>query len=306
MHERRSLEIAWENFEEEIAPWLPESGERRKVLQKIASLAADLSTLAQSVHQDPFLKNAAQRYFGLDPLKISALNLAHSLEEDEYRFLHLYLQLTHRLILANIMRLRVVPIGSKKLQTQFMAQELAHYPAALELMEGLEADLREEQAELQAKVNRLRSEYEMFLFVESSHEASRSFGAKSPNIRAHHSSWVAFAQLLTGLAVHVHEEQKAALIKKSRRIEAKRDALFESCAELFTKVAQSGDAKKIHRQLATNLAEIKKLESEIETTLSELSVPGLHDYASFIMKKNPEGSKTSEPNNISQRTGDKT
>ena len=306
MHERRSLEIAWETFEEEIAPWLPQNGDRHKALQKIASLSAELTVIMQSVQEDPFLKNSALRYFGLHPLKISALNLAHSLQADEHHFLSLYLQLTHRLILTNILRLRLMPHGSKKLHTQFSAQELAYFPAALELMEALEKDLEEEHTELQAKVDQLRREYEMFLFVESSHEASRSFGAKTPDILAHHTSWVAFAQLLTGVAVHVHEEQKAGLIRKSRRIEAKRDALFESCAELFAKASQPGDAKKIYRKLSTHLAEIKKLEVEIETTLAELSVPGLHDYASFIMKKNPDGSKTSELNNISQRTGGKT
>lgn len=306
MNERRSLEIAWENFVKELAPYLPENAQRKKVLERIVDISLELSAIKQSLKKDPYLKNAAQRYFGLDPLKISALNLAFRLESDELRFLNLYLQLTHKLILANILRLRIIPQSPKKLQTLFSAQELAHYPAAQEMMNGLEQDLLEERRELEHRVSELRTEYEMHLFVESSHEAARSFGATVPNIRQHHSSWVAFAQFLTGLAVHVHESQKAALIHKSHRIAAKRETLFESCAELFAKAALGRDDKKVRRQLRNNLAEIKKLEAEIEATLGELSVPGIHDYASFIMKKTPDGSKTFELNNISQSTGEKT
>lgn len=304
MNERRSLEIAWDGFMSELSPYLPEAP-RRKTLEKIVDVSLEISAIKESLKKDPFLKNAAQRYFGLDPLKISALNLAFRLESDELRFINQYLQLTHQLILANILRMRIIPQASKKFQTLFSPSELAHYPAAQDMMNGIEKDLLEEARELEQRVNELRTKYELHLFEESSHEASRSFGATSPNIRQHHSSWVAFAQLLTGLAVQVHESQKSALVAKAHKISARRETLFESCAELFAKASVPGHDKKVKRQLRNNLAEIKKLEKEIETTLQELSVPGIHDYASFIMKKTPDESKTSELN-ISQSTGEKT
>lgn len=310
MHERRTLEMAFENFESEIANFLPKDSDRRKVMAKIVELSLELHSIKLSIEKDPFLKNAATRYFGLDPLKISALNLAHALESDEERFLRLQFDLTYKLILVNVIRLRVSPQTTRKLQSHFTGQELAHYPAARELMEHLEKDLVTDNAELQQTISALREEYEQYLFVESAHEAARSFGASSPNVRAHHSSWVAFSQFLTGLAVHVHEAEKAELIKKSRRIEAKREALFQSCAELLAKAAAGKDAKRIRRQLSVNLTEIKKVEAEIETALRELSVPGLHDYTSFIMKKDPDPSTTFELNKLSQSqsqsTGDKT
>ncbi|RYZ69265.1 MAG: hypothetical protein EOP09_07990 [Proteobacteria bacterium] len=173
-------------------------------------------------------------------------------------------------------------------------------------MQNLEVELLQENAELQEVVKGLRKEYELFLFVESSHQAARSFGTQTPNIREHHPSWVAFAQFLTGLAVHVHESEKAELIRQSHKIEAKRAALFESCSELFAESVSVKNAKKIKRQLRSNLTEIKKLEAEIEGIVSQLSVPGLHDYASFIMKKDLNQSTTFERNNISQSTGEKT
>ncbi len=302
----RSLEIAFETFAEDIAPYLPSSGDKRKALQKIAEVSLELLSIKQSLPMDPFLKNAAQRYFGLDPLKITGLNLAAGLEVDEHRFASLYLQLTHNLILANILRLRVAPGATRKLQTHFSPAELAHFPAAKLLMENLEVEMERENGELQEVVSELRKEYELFLFVESSHEAARSFGAQTPNIREHHPSWVAFAQFLTGLAVHVHESEKAELIRQSHKIEAKRSALFESCSQLFSEYVSGKNAKKIKRQLRSNLTEIKKLEVEIEGIVSQLSVPGLHDYASFIMKKDLNQSTTFERNNISQSTGEKT
>lgn len=302
----RFLEISFENFAEEIKPLLPKQPARRKAFQTIIELTLELTEMKKSLLKDPFLKNAAQRYFGLDPLKISALNLAHSLEADEVRFFTLYIELTHHLILATVMRLRVQPGASRKFHTLFTPSELAHIPAAQILMDNLERELTAEHIELQEAVTELRKEYELFLFAQSSHEAARSFGAMAPNVPAHHPSWVAFAQFLTGLAVHVHESEKALLIEQSHKIEAKREALFASCSELFAKAGEAKESRKICRQLRSNLAEIQRLEAEIEAIVSQLSVPGLHDYASFIMKKNSEQSTTFELNNISQSTGDKT
>jgi hypothetical protein len=306
MNPRITLEEEWTAWENELKQYEPRSSERRKALHKIAEIWSQLVETSQRLQADPLAKDPGQRYFGLDPLKISALNMALAIETDESTFLSLYLRMTHSLILSNIMRLRVLPSGSKKLQTQFHTLELVNFPKAKMHFEELERDLWKTRVKIQNEIADLREEYEMFVFTESSYEAARSFGTSKPDIQNHRSSWLAFSKFLTGVAVQIQAEHRAMLIKKSNRISAQREAIFENCAELLARKGEGKDAKKVQRHLRHNLTEIKRLENEIEATLSELSIPGLGDNVSLLVKKKPEQATTFQLIKNSQSTGDKT
>ncbi len=306
MRDTRTLEIALETLEEELMAQLPKDPEIRRLYLKIAEISRDLNDIKMKMENDPFLKEAGFHYFGLDPLKISGLNLSYAIEADEHRFLFLYLKLSYNLILANLLRHRIVPKAKAELQIHFTQDELLHYAAAAEMMQGIEEELRLEAEELKEEEKEHRKNYESFLFVQSSHEAAKSFGAYRPDIKNHHPSWKAFSQLLTSLAVKIHESESQDFIIKCRKMNARREAIFENCAELFAQINAGEDGKKIYRQLSSHLSDIQKLETEIETTLSGLAVPGLHDYASFIMKKNRDEGTTFELNPISPKTGEKT
>lgn len=302
---KHDLETQWEAWELELKDYQPSSPERRKASHKIAEIWAQLVESSQRLQQDLLSKDPGQRYFGLDPLKISALNMALAIETDEHTFLSLYLKLTHNLILSNIMRLRILPNANRKMQAQFQAAELSSFPMARAHFDEQEQDLWKARIKLQNDIADLREDYELFVFAESSYEAARSFGTQKPDIQ-NHRAWQAFSQLLTGVALHIHEEHKAQLIKRSRRIQTQRDALFENCAQLLARRSEGKDAKKVRRQLRHNLSEIKRLEQAIESTLSELSVPGLGDQASLLVKKKPGEATTFQLNKLSQSNGDKT
>ncbi|MBC7530503.1 MAG: hypothetical protein H7318_02930 [Oligoflexus sp.] len=306
MTQKQDLEVQWNQWELELTDYQPSSPERRKASNKIAEIWAELVETSQRLQQDPIAKDPGQRFFGLDPLKISALNMALAIETDEHSFLNLYLKLTHNLILSNIMRLRILPSGSRKMQAQFQAAELSSFPMAHLYFEEQERDLWKARIKMQNDIAELREEYELFVFAESSYEAARSFGAQKPDIQNHRVSWQAFSQLLTGVSLQIHDEQKNFLIKRSKRIQSQREALFEDCAQLLARKGEGMDVKKVRRQLRHNLSEIKRLEQEIEITMRELSVPGLGNQASLLVKKKPGEATTTQLNKLSQSTGDKT
>ncbi len=303
---RQSLEVQWNAWELELKDFEPISPERRRALFKIAGIWAQLATLSEDLQKDYLSNDKGLRYLGLNALKIAALNRVQKIEGDEVSYMHLCLQLTHNLILTNILRLRLHPGAHQKLKTQFQPEEISLYLSAKELFTKQEKDLWADRNALQKAIADLKEEYEMFVFTESSYEAARSFGTKKPDIESHRSSWNAFSQLLTSMALSIHEEQRGEFIKRCGRINAQREQLFESCRRLLEKQAAGKDVKRVQRQLRHNVLEITRLEKEINTALSELSVPGLGDQVSLRVKINPEQVTTFQRIKLSQTTGDKT
>ncbi|MBC7658294.1 MAG: hypothetical protein H7249_01150 [Chitinophagaceae bacterium] len=307
MNSKTALEELWTTWEKEVKDLEPFSIERKKAVSRITELWTDLGYISQRLERIPAVRDPSQRYFGLDPLKISALNIAQNIENDEFNLITLYFQHTHNLILSNILRLRVLPEAARKTQLLqfFTTADIASLGKAQYHLDHEEQALWQARAKMQIEIGELREAYGHFLFEESSYEAARSF---STDVAAGTSrqAWVAFSQLLTGMSLHIHDENKAFVVKKSSRIEAQRESLFESCALLLAKKADGKDAKRMRRQLRQNLTDLKRLESEIESTLSELSNPASSDPASLVVKKNAEQATTFQLTKISQSTGDKT
>jgi len=308
MDNKHSLEAQWNVWELEVKEFEPISADRRKALFKIAAIWDDLAILTHEVQRDHLANDKGLRYLGLNALKIAALNMAQKIEADEVSYFNLTLQLTHNLILTNILRLRIFPNAPHKLRSQFQATELGVFLTAKTHFEKQEKDLWEERQRLQDEIAALRDDYEMFVFTESSFEAARSFGAQRPDVQSHRSSWNAFSKLLTGMALQIREEHRPHLIKRCAKIQAQREALFENCSLLLARREKENgkDVKRVQRQLRHNLAEIKRLEKEIELTLTELSIPGIGDQASLVVKKSPEQATTFQLIKLNQSTGDKT
>ncbi len=302
-----NLEAEWHEWDETIKQFREGTPERIALIEGITALWIEIAELTKTFQKEINVKDPAVRYYGLDPLKITALKVTQDIETGEIAFVSDYLQLAHGLILGNIIKHRLFGVPIKELQTSFSPAELTHFAQTIEHLKTQQETLEATKKDLNEEIRELRQEYEEFLFAESSHEAARSFGSETPNIGHDRHSWDAFAQFLTSVSLKLREEHKPAFVKRCRKIEAKRQALFESSAGLLAKLdAPIKDARRVQKQLQANLTEIKRLEEEIEATIAELDVPGLGDQSAFVVKKTPEQATTFGPNKTRQNTGDKT
>ncbi|WP_141731201.1 hypothetical protein [Oligoflexus tunisiensis] len=141
-------------------------------------------------------------------------------------------------------------------------------------LEQTEITLQEELAELKRQETELRQQYQRFQFEESNRLAAQSFASSQRSLSSQRPTFEAFSRLLRTLAVHVSHSRGQ--VKKIQHLAVnftkRSQTLMEECSALLRQdpTANTSQKRRDLRLMQQNLAEMKRLECEIETTLSTL------------------------------------
>lgn len=141
-------------------------------------------------------------------------------------------------------------------------------------LEQTEATLQEDIRQLQKQEARLRQQYQRFQFEESNRLAAQSFATFNRPLASQKPTFDAFGRLLRTLAVHMSHSRGQ--VKKIQQLAVnftkRSQTLMEECSALLRQDPQANTSQKRRdlRLMQQNLTEMKRLESEIETTLSAL------------------------------------
>jgi hypothetical protein len=142
-------------------------------------------------------------------------------------------------------------------------------------LEQTEISLQEDLAELKRQEAELRQQYQRFQFEESNRVAAQSFAGPQRSISSQRPTFEAFGRLLRTLAVHVSHSRGQ--VKKIQHLAVnftkRSQTLMEECSALLRQdpTANTSQKRRDLRLMQQNLAEMKRLECEIETTLSTLT-----------------------------------
>lgn len=155
-------------------------------------------------------------------------------------------------------------------------------------LEQTEITLVEDLEELKRQESKLRQQYQRFQFEESNRLAAQSFASFSRSMASQRPTFEAFSRLLRTLGVHMsHSRGQAKKIQQLTVNFTKRSqTLMEECSALLRQdpTANTSQKRRDLRLMQQNLAEMKRLEMEIETTLSALS-PGPRNGPVLRLKK---------------------
>jgi hypothetical protein len=141
-------------------------------------------------------------------------------------------------------------------------------------MEQTEVNLQDELRVLHKQEAKLRQQYERFQFEESNRLAAQSFATFNRPLTSQRPTFDAFVRLLRTLAVHMSHSRGQ--VKKIQQLAVnftkRSQILMEECSGLLRQDPQANTSQKRRnlRLMQQNLTEMKRLESEIETTLSAL------------------------------------
>ncbi|MDQ3235001.1 MAG: hypothetical protein M3Q07_24600 [Pseudobdellovibrionaceae bacterium] len=141
-------------------------------------------------------------------------------------------------------------------------------------LEQTEITLKEDLQALQKQEAQLRQQYQRFQFEESNRQAAQSFATSHRTIAGQRPTFDAFGRFLRTLSVHMSHSRGQ--VKKIQQLAVnftkRSQTLMEECSALLRQdpLANTSQKRRDLRLMQQNLAEMKRLESEIETTLSVL------------------------------------
>ena len=155
-------------------------------------------------------------------------------------------------------------------------------------LEQTEITLQEDLDELKRQESKLRQQYQRFQFEESNRLAAQSFANFSRSMASQRPTFEAFSRLLRTLSVHVsHSRGQTKKIQHLAVNFTKRSqSLMEECSALLRQdpTANTSQKRRDLRLMQQNLTEMKRLETEIETTLTALAPVPQHGPALRLKK----------------------
>lgn len=212
---------------------------------------------------------------------------------DEFRFR--YVDYLDKLLWLNLLRGRL--LGRKNhFRLDMTDEDIQQVLQKKQSLEKTEHVLKEELKTLQNQELRMRSQYERFQFELANREAAQSFGPMTHTISQQKPTFEAFGRLLRTLAVHMSHSRPQ--VKKIQQLTVnftkRSQILMEHCSSLLRQDPSSYGAPKNRntRLIHESLLEIKRLEDEIETTLSALS-PETRAHRPVLRVKNSSSSASS-------------
>jgi cell division septum initiation protein DivIVA len=155
-------------------------------------------------------------------------------------------------------------------------------------LEQTEITLQEELKELQTQETKLRQQYQRFQFEESNRLAAQSFASFHRTLGSQRPTFDAFGRFLRTLGVHMSHSHGQ--LRKTQQLAVnftkRSQNLLEECSALLRQdpLANTSQKRRDLRLMQQNLAEMKRLEGEIETTLAALS-PLPHHRSALRVKK---------------------
>ncbi len=155
-------------------------------------------------------------------------------------------------------------------------------------LEQTEITLQEDLEELKRQEGKLRQQYQRFQFEESNRLAAQSFATFSRSMSSQRPTFDAFSRLLRTLGVHMSHSRGQ--VKKIQQLAVnftkRSQSLMEECSALLRQDPNANTSQKRRdlRLMQQNLAEMKRLEMEIETTLTALN-PGPQQSPVLRLKK---------------------
>ncbi len=155
-------------------------------------------------------------------------------------------------------------------------------------LEQTEITLQEDLEELKRQEGKLRQQYQRFQFEESNRLAAQSFASFSRSMSSQRPTFDAFSRLLRTLGVHMSHSRGQ--VKKIQQLAVnftkRSQSLMEECSALLRQDPNANTSQKRRdlRLMQQNLAEMKRLEMEIETTLTALN-PGPQQSPVLRLKK---------------------
>ncbi len=155
-------------------------------------------------------------------------------------------------------------------------------------LEQTEITLQEDLEELKRQEGKLRQQYQRFQFEESNRLAAQSFASFSRSMSSQRPTFDAFSRLLRTLGVHMSHSRGQ--VKKIQHLAVnftkRSQSLMEECSALLRQDPNANTSQKRRdlRLMQQNLAEMKRLEMEIETTLTALN-PGPQQSPVLRLKK---------------------
>lgn len=147
-------------------------------------------------------------------------------------------------------------------------------------LEQTEITLQEDLEALKRQESKLRQQYQRFQFEESNRLAAQSFASFSRSMTSQRPTFDAFSRLLRTLGVHMSHSRGQ--VKKIQHLAVnftkRSQTLMEECSALLRQDPSANTSQKRRdlRLMQQNLAEMKRLETEIETTLTALSPAPSH------------------------------
>ncbi len=157
-------------------------------------------------------------------------------------------------------------------------------------LEQTEQVLKSDLEHLQKQEAKLRKQYERFQFEESNRQAAQSFASLSRPATSQKPTFDAFGRLLRTLAVHMSHSRSQ--VKKIQQLAVnftkRSQTLMEDCSSLLRQDPSINTSQKRRnlRLMQQNLNEMRRLEREIETTLSALE-PTPPNARSILQLKKP-------------------
>ncbi len=264
-----------DRFEQEL--FALEQASPSKDMQKLSELLAKLrrieeqhSQLLQMIENCRF---AEATELPLVPTSRAILFWAREWSDRVEDFQLRYADYLDKLLWLNLVRGRL--LGRKNpFRLDISEHDVQQFLQKRQSLEQTEQLLQEELKDLQKQESKLRAQYERFKFEDSNRQASQSFAAISRSSTSQRPTFDAFGRFLRTLAVHMSHSRPQ--VKKIQQLTVnftkRSQALMEECSSLLRQDPQSNTSQKRRnlRLLQQNLVEMKRLEREIETTLSAL------------------------------------
>jgi hypothetical protein len=187
-----------------------------------------------------------------------------------------YADYLDKLLWLNLLRGRL--LGRKNpFRLDIADQDVQAFLQKKQSLEQTEITLQEDLEELKRQEQKLRQQYQRFQFEESNRQAAQSFATFSRSLVSQRPTFDAFGRLLRTLGVHMSHSRGQ--VKKIQHLAVnftkRSQTLMEECSALLRQDPNANTSQKRRdlRLMQQNLAEMKRLETEIETTLTALSPP---------------------------------
>ncbi len=200
-----------------------------------------------------------------------------------------------KLLWLNLLRGRL--LGQKKpFQLDLGEAEIKQMLSRKQSLEQSEQMLDQELKAMQEREQFMRQRYESFQYEEASRQAALSFMAPTSSLSTQRTAFDALGRLLRTMAAHTaHEAPQVKKIQKMTvNFTRRSQTLMEQCSELLRQGmgVDGSQRNRALRLMQQNLTELRRLETDIDTTLSALGPTARQKRPSFIVKKFGKQAKT--------------